>query len=79
MLVLGIDPGTRHLGYGLIKEEAGILSATDYGSLYFSPRLEVRDFLQVTGPQFITVSVRRIPHLHPTVGHRCGGRRAFQC
>ena len=45
MLVLGIDPGTRHLGYGLIKEEAGILSATDYGSLNFSPSLPIEQRL----------------------------------
>ena len=41
MLVLGIDPGTRHLGYGLIEEDAGVLSAKDYGSLDFSPSLPI--------------------------------------
>lgn len=31
MIILGIDPGTSRLGYGLIKKGAGGISIVDYG------------------------------------------------
>ncbi|OGN07996.1 MAG: crossover junction endodeoxyribonuclease RuvC [Candidatus Yanofskybacteria bacterium RIFCSPHIGHO2_02_FULL_39_10] len=31
MVILGIDPGTTRIGYGVIKKEAGKLSCVDYG------------------------------------------------
>lgn len=31
MLILGIDPGTAITGYGLVKEEAGVLGLVDCG------------------------------------------------
>ena len=33
MLVLGIDPGTRFVGYGLVQAEKGSYKAVDYGFL----------------------------------------------
>ena len=43
--VLGIDPGTIHLGYGLIEESDGDLVARDYGSLDFKSSLPVEERL----------------------------------
>ena len=45
MLVLGVDPGTRRLGYGLIEEREGQLHAGDYGTLDFSPSLPIEERL----------------------------------
>jgi len=36
MVILGIDPGSHHIGYGLIKKQKGISSVVDYGLLKFS-------------------------------------------
>ena len=33
MIVLGIDPGTAALGYGLVEQEPGRLRAVDFGCL----------------------------------------------
>lgn len=38
MLVLGIDPGTAIVGYGLVREDSdGTLSAVDYGVIRTTP------------------------------------------
>ena len=33
MIVLGIDPGTAALGYGIVERTGGRLRAVDYGCL----------------------------------------------
>ena len=43
--VLGIDPGTIHLGYGLLEESDGELLARDYGVLDFKSSLPVEERL----------------------------------
>ena len=43
--VLGIDPGTIHLGYGLLEESDGELQVHDYGSLDFKSSLPVEERL----------------------------------
>ncbi len=45
MRVLGIDPGTRQLGYGLVEEQEGRLQAYDYGTLKFSSSLPIEQRL----------------------------------
>ncbi len=37
MIILGIDPGTAALGYGIIERNGGRLRAIDYGCLETSP------------------------------------------
>lgn len=37
MIVLGIDPGTAALGYGIVERTGGGLRAVDYGCLMTSP------------------------------------------
>lgn len=37
MIILGIDPGTAALGYGIIERKGGRLRAIDYGCLETSP------------------------------------------
>ena len=43
--VLGIDPGTIHLGYGLIEDDDGDQVARDYGSLDFKSSLPAEERL----------------------------------
>jgi crossover junction endodeoxyribonuclease RuvC len=45
MIVLGIDPGTAALGYGLVEQAPGRLRAVDYGCLTTSPDLPLGDRL----------------------------------
>ncbi len=37
MIILGIDPGTASLGYGIIERTGARLRAVDYGALHTSP------------------------------------------
>ena len=39
MIILGIDPGTAALGYGIVERNGGRLRAIDYGCLVTSPDL----------------------------------------
>lgn len=45
MIVLGIDPGTAALGYGLVEQVPGRLRAVDFGCLTTSPDLPLGDRL----------------------------------
>ena len=45
MRILGIDPGTIRLGYGLIDKSANNFIATDYGTLSFRQKLPIEDRL----------------------------------
>ena len=45
MRVLGIDPGSRNLGYGLVEKVAGKLSTANYGTLKFNTKLDSNDRL----------------------------------
>lgn len=45
MIVLGIDPGTAALGYGIVERTGGRLRAIDYGCLTTSPDAALPDRL----------------------------------
>ena len=45
MIVLGIDPGTAALGYGIVERTAGRLREVDHGCLTTSPDLSLPDRL----------------------------------
>ena len=45
MILLGIDPGTAALGYGIVERSGGRLRAIDYGCLETSPDLAMPDRL----------------------------------
>lgn len=66
MLVLGIDPGTALMGFGLVAKEGGILKAVDYGVIRtasgtgLAPRLvqiseRVAELLQRYQPDAVAV------------------------
>jgi len=43
MIIMGIDPGTRTTGYGIINENNGIISCVEYGAIKNSLKLSVWD------------------------------------
>tara|TARA_B100001123_G_C15124235_1_gene952648 strand:- start:159 stop:677 length:519 start_codon:yes stop_codon:yes gene_type:complete len=45
MIILGVDPGTRELGYGVLEESEGKITAKDYGSLSFPSSLPIEERL----------------------------------
>ncbi len=45
MIVLGIDPGTASLGYGIVERTGGTLRSVDYGVVSTSPDLPLPDRL----------------------------------
>ena len=66
MIVLGIDPGTAALGYGLVERSGGGLRAVDFGVLKTSPELSlperllavhtlVTDLIELHGPTLVGV------------------------
>jgi crossover junction endodeoxyribonuclease RuvC len=46
VIVLGIDPGTAALGYGIVERTGGSLRAVDYGCLTTSPDLDLPERLR---------------------------------
>jgi crossover junction endodeoxyribonuclease RuvC len=61
MRVLGIDPGTAALGYGLIERAEGGLRAVDFGCLVTSPDTPMPERLR----QIHALVARQIEHHHP--------------
>jgi crossover junction endodeoxyribonuclease RuvC len=61
MLVLGIDPGTRHLGWGLVRREGGRLSTLDYGVISPSPELCLAERLVVIERELVSILERHRP------------------
>lgn len=49
MIILGIDPGTRHTGYGVLKVEGRTETVLDFGSVDPSPKLDLMVRLQKIG------------------------------
>ena len=47
MIVLGVDPGTAIVGYGLIKKERNVIEVLDYGCIYTEPSLMMAKRLQI--------------------------------
>ena len=45
MIILGIDPGTAALGYGIVERNGGRLRSIDYGCLQTSPDLPMPERL----------------------------------
>ncbi len=43
MIIMGIDPGTRITGYGIINEHNGMISCVEYGAIKNTVKLSVWD------------------------------------
>ena len=62
--VLGIDPGSRCLGWGVVREESGVLRLVDCGAL--KPR--AKDFSQRIGEIYCALSAIVAQHLPDEAG-----------
>jgi len=51
MVILGIDPGTRIIGYGIIKKERNTLRALDFGVIKTTPEKTAGENLEETFTQ----------------------------
>lgn len=49
MIILGIDPGSRFLGYAVLSVESNKMKPIDYGVLKFDPEVVLTDRLQSIG------------------------------
>ena len=63
MLILGIDPGSRHTGYGLVQAESGKLRALAHGRFSCPAKLPVPQRLAELSAQLTALLAR----LHPEV------------
>ena len=49
MIILGIDPGSRFLGFAVLNVENNIMKLVDYGVLKFDPNILLTERLQSIG------------------------------
>ena len=49
MIILGIDPGSRFLGYGVLSVENNCMKPIDFGVLKFDPEIPLTERLQSIG------------------------------
>jgi crossover junction endodeoxyribonuclease RuvC len=62
MRVLGIDPGTRHLGWGLVRRVGGRLEALSHGVISPAPSLSLAERLVVIESELVAVLEAQKPH-----------------
>ena len=89
MIVLGIDPGTAALGYGIVERTGGRLREVDHGCLVTSPDLALPERLlaihalvdELLAPPPAGLMARRAAVLlaQRPDGVRASGRRAASC
>lgn len=63
MLILGIDPGSRHTGYGLVQAEGDRLRAITHGRLSCPAKQSVPDRLAELTAQLTTLLARWQPEI----------------
>lgn len=61
MRVLGIDPGTRHLGWGLVERQSGRLSALAHGVISPKPILTLAQRLVVIERELVEILAKYKP------------------
>lgn len=61
MIVLGIDPGTRHTGYGVIAVEGRRETVLDYGTVDPSAKLDLMVRLQRIGEAVEEIIAKHMP------------------
>jgi crossover junction endodeoxyribonuclease RuvC len=61
MLVLGVDPGTRYLGWGLVRRAGTKLSQAGYGVIAPDPKQQLADRLVIIEQQLVEVIAKYRP------------------
>lgn len=62
-IILGIDPGTRVTGYGIIKKEGSKLSVLDYGCIRPPAKLELGKRYQILFEGIESLIQKHTPHV----------------
>ena len=63
MIVLGIDPGIAHTGYGFIKADHSTLSALDFGCIRTESKEESAQRLKIIYDRLIQLASQHQPDL----------------
>lgn len=63
MIVLGIDPGTRTIGYGLVKKHGAKIEYIDYGIISTNPKKTRADNLVELGAKLTNLLEKYKPQL----------------
>lgn len=63
MIVLGIDPGTAAMGYGIVERTGSSLRAVDYGCITTSPDLDLPERLRLIHAQVVELVETHRPDL----------------
>lgn len=63
MLILGIDPGSRHTGFGLIETDRGSLRVVDYGRISCSAKMSVPERLAYLAKELEAITERWHPEV----------------
>ena len=61
MRVLGIDPGTVTLGYGVVEDREGVLALVDYGALTTAPNMPLAQRLHQLYLGLLEIAARYQP------------------
>jgi crossover junction endodeoxyribonuclease RuvC len=61
-IILGIDPGLRHCGWGIIEEQRGELRYLDSGTINPAPKLTMPERLHSLSAELETIITRFQPH-----------------
>lgn len=61
MLVLGVDPGTRYLGWGVVRRTGTRIAAVDFGVIVADEKLHLADRLVIIEEQLAAVIERHRP------------------
>ncbi|MCJ7515157.1 MAG: crossover junction endodeoxyribonuclease RuvC [Dehalococcoidia bacterium] len=61
MRVLGIDPGTLNMGYGVVDEDAGEMAMVDYGVVSLSSKIPVEKRLSSLYKKLVEIVARHQP------------------
>ena len=61
MRVLGIDPGTLNMGYGVVDEDAGEMAMVDYGVVSLSSKIPVEQRLSSLYKKLVEIVARHQP------------------
>jgi crossover junction endodeoxyribonuclease RuvC len=61
MRVLGIDPGTLNMGYGVVDEDEGEMAMVDYGVVSLSSKIPVEQRLSSLYKKLVEIVARHQP------------------
>ena len=64
--MIGLDPGSRVLGYGVVKEEGGRITLVDHGAVWTKPKDPIEFKLLSLNEQLVEIIDRYRPTRQPS-------------